>query len=122
MIDIRLTTICIGNRFHEGIITSILSTEKIIVDNNRTLRFEDLTPIEFSEYLLNECGYSKNCTINNHAKILVLEEDISKYGEIFESGIYISDLKNNIISHRIKYLHQFKNIVSMLIDYYSPFE
>ena len=113
MKDSKLTTICIGNKFQEGVIKSILSAEKIILDNNKTLRFEDLTPIEFSEYLLKEYGYSEDKTINNHAKILVLKNDILKYGETFEPGIYLSDLKENIISHRIKYLHQFENLESM---------
>ncbi len=113
MKDSKLTTICIGNKFQEGVIKSILSAEKIILDNNKTLRFEDLTPIEFSEYLLKEYGYSEDNTINNHAKILVLKNDILKYGETFEPGIYLSDLKGNIISHRIKYLHQFENLESM---------
>ena len=122
MKDSKLTTICIGNNFQEGVIKSILSAEKIILDNNKTLRFEDLTPIEFSEYLLKEYGYSEDNTINNHAKILVLKNDILKYGETFEPGIYLSDLKGNIISHRIKYLHQFENLESMFFNYYSPFD
>ena len=122
MKDSKLTTICIGNKFQEGVIKSILSAEKIILDNNKTLRFEDLTPIEFSEYLLKEYGYSEDNTINNHAKILVLKNDILKYGETFEPGIYLSDLKGNIISHRIKYLHQFENLESMFFFYYSPFD
>lgn len=122
MKDSKLTTICIGNKFQEGVIKSILSAEKIILDNNKTLRFEDLTPIEFSEYLLKEYGYSEDNTINNHAKILVLKNDILKYGETFEPGIYLSDLKGNIISHRIKYLHQFENLESMFFNYYSPFD
>jgi hypothetical protein len=122
MKDSKLTTICIGNKFQEGVIKSILSAEKIILDNNKTLRFEDLTPIEFSEYLLKEYGYSEDNIINNHAKILVLKNDILKYGETFEPGIYLSDLKGNIISHRIKYLHQFENLESMFFNYYSPFD
>ena len=122
MKDSKLTTICIGNKFQEGVIKSILSAEKIILDNNKTLRFEDLTPIKFSEYLLKEYGYSEDNTINNHAKILVLKNDILKYGETFEPGIYLSDLKGNIISHRIKYLHQFENLESMFFNYYSPFD
>jgi len=122
MKDSKLTTICIGNKFQEGVIKSILSAEKIILDNNKALRFEDLTPIEFSEYLLKEYGYSEDNTINNHAKILVLKNDILKYGETFEPGIYLSDLKGNIISHRIKYLHQFENLESMFFNYYSPFD
>lgn len=122
MIDPQLTTICIGNTFKEGLITSILSKEEIIVDGTKTLRFEELTPIEFSEFLLRENGYSEDNTIDNHAKILVLKNDILKYGETFEPGIYLSDLKGNIISHRIKYLHQFENLESMFFNYYSPFD
>lgn len=121
VIDPRLTKICVGNNFQQGYIISIISVTEIIFDNGKKFKFEDLKPIKLTAELLKEQGYSNDSTIHNHAKILVLENEKKIYGEILEPGIYLADLKNNIFSNRINYLHEFQNLYSMLIDYNMPF-
>ena len=121
VIDPRLTKICVGNNFQQGYIISIISVTEIIFDNGKKFKFEDLKPIKLTAELLKEQGYSNDSTIHNHAKILVLENEKNIYGEILEPGIYLADLKNNIFSNRINYLHEFQNLYSMLIDYNMPF-
>ena len=52
-----------GINFKRALLNQFYQLKKIILDNNKTLRFEDLTPIEFSEYLLKEYGYSASKAI-----------------------------------------------------------
>ncbi|MDQ8142114.1 hypothetical protein [Chryseobacterium sp. CFS15] len=122
MIEQNLTRICIGNSFKQGYITAIISSKEIIIDNNLTVSFDDLQPIEFTPEILKEYGYSDDNTIHNNAKIFILKEQIQIKTNIYESGIYISDSKNNIVSNRIKYVHEFQNIESFLIETLSPFD
>ena len=121
MIDIKLTKICVGNKFKQGYITSIISPTEIVIDNGESINFESLEPIKFSAEILKEYGYSIDNKIHNFLKIFVLENPIEVYGETYEPGIYLADLKNNISSNRIKFEHEFQNIESMLIDYNMPF-
>ena len=121
MIDKRLTKICIGNKFKQGYITSIISLTEILLDNGETINFDNLEPIEFTVEYLKEYGYSSDSTIHNFAKIFILENEKVIFGETYLPGIYLSDLKNNIISNRIKFEHEFQNIESTLIDYSMPF-
>lgn len=121
MIEPQLTKICIGNKFKQGYITSIISSEEIVFDNGKTVKFVNLEPIEFTIDLLKNYGYSTTNKIHHNAKIFVLEDLITIDGETFESGIYIADKNNNIISNRIKFEHEFQNLESMLIDTIMPF-
>lgn len=122
MIEQNLTRICIGNRFKQGYITAIISSKEIIINNNLTVSFEDLQPIDFTPETLMEFGYSDDNTINNNAKIFILKEEMKIRTNIYEPGIYISDSRNNIISNRIKYVHEFQNFESFLIETLSPFD
>lgn len=122
MINIKLKYICVGNNFKQGYISSIISPTEIILNSGENIPFDDLEPIELTIGTLAEStGYSADNKINNFAKILTLEDPKIVYVVTYEPGIYLSDLNNNIISNRIKYLHEFQNIESMLIDWNTPF-
>lgn len=120
IIDPRLKKICVGNDFNQGYIVSIISANEIVLSNGERVEFEDLKPITLTVRLLQEQGYSIDNTFHNFAKIFVLEKERKLYGNIFEPGIYLADLNNNIISNKINYLHEFQNLDSMLIDYNMP--
>ena len=69
MIDIKLTKICVGNKFKQGYITSIISPTEIVLDNGESINFESLEPIKFSAEILKEYGYSIDNKIHNFLKI-----------------------------------------------------